>query len=154
MSRAWALVPVLGVLVAASAYEALVALGVIDLGSEPGEGPQGEGTILLVAVCAMLVATGLAVLVAAGLRLPYVGLLAPAAAVFLVARFYTFDPYYLPTLRRMSDGGLLSPVLVYGLVAFALAAGLLAHSRRAWAALSAPVILACALLSLTADAGH
>jgi hypothetical protein len=154
MSRAWAPVAVLCVLAAATAYEALVALGVIGLGSEPGEGPQGEGTILLIAVGAMLVEAGLAVLAAAGLRLPYVGLFAPAAAAVLVARFYTFDPYYLPTLRRMSDGGLLSPVLVYGLVAFALAAGFLAHSRRGWVALSAPVILACAFFALIAAGGH
>ena len=36
---------------------------------------------------------------------PVAALLAPAAAAFLVAYFFTFDPYYAPSERRYSDGG-------------------------------------------------
>jgi sulfite exporter TauE/SafE len=145
----------LGVLVGASLYEALVALGVIELGSQPGEGPRGEQAVALIAVCAMLVAAGLALVAALGARVPFVALLPPAAAAFLVARFYTFDPYYLPALRRFSDDGMLPPGLVYGMVALAIGAGLLTRvNRRLGAALSVPVILACALFAQVVVGGH
>jgi hypothetical protein len=150
-----ALALVLGVLAVATAYEALVALGAISLGSQPDQGPPGDGAIRLAALCAMLGASGLAVVATAGVRVPLVELLAPAAAAFLVARFYTFDPYYLPTLRRMSDQGLLSPVLVWSVVALAVGAALLTRAQpRVGAALSVPVILACALLAQAAAGGH
>ena len=145
----------LGVLVIATIYEALVAVGVIGLGSQPGDGPPGERTVLLIAVGAMLVAAGLNVLTAVGARVPFVELLAPAAAVFLLARFYTFDPYYLPTLRRMSDQGMLPPGLVYGVAALAVGAASLTRAhRRVGAALSVPVVLVCALLAQVAAGGH
>jgi hypothetical protein len=144
-----------GVLVFATVYEALVAFGVIELGSLPGEGPPGELTIALIAVLTMLVAAGLALVAALGARVPFVYLLAPAAAAFLVARFYTFDPYYLPTLRRFSDDGMLSPELVYAVVALAVGVALLmlVH-RRAGAALSVPVILVSALFAQVLVGGH
>jgi hypothetical protein len=148
-------VATLVVLVLTTAYEALVALGAIGLGSLPGEGPPGERTIALIAVLTMLVAAGLALLAALGVRVPLVYLLSPAAAAFLVARFYTFDPYYLPTLRRFSEDGMLSPILVYGMMALAVGAALLTRAnRRAGAALSVPVILACALFAQVVVGGH
>ena len=145
----------LGVLLGATLYETLVALQVIELGSQPGDGPPGEQTVALVAVLAMLVAAGLGVLAAVGARVPFVPLLAPAAAAFLVARFYTFDPYYLPDLRRFSEDGMLPPALVYGVVALAVGAALLTlANRRLGAALSVPVILACALFAQVVVGGH
>ena len=145
----------LGVLVLATVYEALVAFGVIELGSLPGEGPPGELTIALIAVLTMLVAAGLAFVAVLGARVPFLYLLPPAAAAFLVARFYTFDPYFLPALRRYSADGMLPPELVFGVVALALAASAvtLVH-RRAGAALSVPVILACALFAQVVVGGH
>lgn len=145
----------LGVLLGATLYEALVASGVIELGSQPGDGPPGEQTIALTAVLTMLVAAGLALFAALGGRVPFLALLAPTAATFLVARYYTFDPYYLPTLRRFSDDGILPPALVYGLLALAVGAALLTRAnRRVGAALSVPVILACALFSQVVVGGH
>ena len=145
----------LGLLVGATLYETLVALQVIELGSQPGDGPPGEQAVALIAVCAMLVAAGLALVAALGARVPFVALLPPAAAAFLVARFYTFDPYYLPTLRRFSDDGMLPPALVYGMVALAIGAALLTRfNRRVGAALSVPVILACALFAQVVVGGH
>lgn len=145
----------LGVLLGATLYEALVASGVIELGSQPGDGPPGEQTIALTAVLTMLVAAGLALFAALGGRVPFLALLAPTAATFLVARYYTFDPYYLPTLRRFSDDGILPPAPVYGLLALAVGAALLTRAnRRVGAALSVPVILACALFSQVVVGGH
>jgi hypothetical protein len=145
----------LGLLVCATTYEALVAFGVIELGSQPGDGPPGAQTLALIAVLTMLVAAGLALAAALGTRVPFVALLPPAAAAFLVARFYTFDPYFLPTLRRFSDNGMLPPVLVYCVVALAVgAASLTCVHRRAGAALSAVAILACAFFAQVVTGGH
>ena len=150
-----AVVATLGLLAGATAYEGLVAFGVIELGALPGEGPPGERLVALVAVLAMLVAAGLAFFAAFGARLRLLALLPPAAAAFLVARFCAFDPYYLPTLRRYSDDGMLPPELIYAVVALAVGAALLrlVH-RRAGAALSVPVILACALFAQVLVGGH
>jgi hypothetical protein len=145
----------LGFLAFATTYEALVAFEVIELGSLPGEGPPGEQTIALIAVLTMLVAAGVALLAAFGARVPFLALLPPAAAAFFVARFYTFDPYYLPTLRRFSDDGMLPPVLVYGTLALAVGVALLTRAnQRVGAALSVPVILACALFAQVVVGGH
>jgi hypothetical protein len=145
----------LGVLGLATVYEALVAFGVIELGSLPGEGPPGERLVALVAVLAMLVAAGLALVAALEAPVRLLALLPPAAAAFLVARFYTFDPYYLPTLRRYSDDGMLPPQLVYAVVALAVGAALLTLvHRRAAAALSALAILACAFFAQVLVGGH
>ena len=145
----------LGLLISATTYEALVALGVIDLGSLPGDGPPGERMIALIAVLTMLVAAGLALFAALGARVPLVAILAPAAAAFLVARFYSFDPYYLPTLHRFSEDGMLPPVLVFCVVALAVGAAVLTLvRRRAGAALSVFAIVACAFFSLVVVGGH
>ena len=145
----------LTLLVFVTTYEALVALGVIELGSQPGDGPAGEQTVALIAILAMLVGAGLALIAAFGAPVPFIGLLAPAAAAFLIARFYTFDPYYLPDLRRFSEDGMLPPALVYGVLALAVGAALLTlANRRLGAALSVPVILACALFAQVVIGGH
>ena len=139
-------------LVAATIYETLVALGAIELGSVPGEGPPGEGLVLFIGLVAMLAGAGL---VAFRPLAPFAALVAPAAAAFLVARFYTFDPYYLPALRRMSDGGLVSPVLVFAVAALALCAAAITSARpQAGRFMAAPVILVCAFLALVVDGGH
>jgi hypothetical protein len=143
---------VLCTLVAATIYETLVALGAIELGSVPGEGPAGEGLVLFIALVAMLAGAGL---VAFRPLAPFAPIVAPSAAAFLVARFYTFDPYYLPALRRMSDGGLVSPVLVFAVAALALCAAAITSARpQAGRFIAAPVILVCAFLALVVDGGH
>jgi hypothetical protein len=142
---------VLGVLVAAAAYELAVALGVIGFGSEPGAGPPGEGVVLACALGAMLAGA----LVSLWPRASFLGVLAPAGAAFLLARYYTFDPYYLPTLRRMSDGGLLPPWLVYGVAGLAAAAGLAVWARvPGGRLLTVTALLGSALLAFVAAGGH
>jgi hypothetical protein len=133
-----------------------VALGVLSTGRVPGEGATGSGAAALVAVLSMLAASGaLAVLaVRAGERpgAPWVLL---AAAAYLVARFFTFDPYYAPTLRRMSDRGAVAGSWIALLTATAVAVALLGlrHARLAGAC----GVLVCLLLAATSafeGAGH
>ena len=102
---AWASVTVLAV---ATLFEALVALDV------PGEGARGGGIVFAAALVAMLVGAALAVALALASpatdapSLVWV-LLAPWGAAYVTARWLAFDPYYLPTLRRYSDGGVGAP---------------------------------------------
>ena len=155
MSRRAALV-IAAVLAAVTGYELAVALGALDQGSLPGEGAPGGEVVGIVAAIAFLVAAFLAVVFAGARRSPAAAaLFAPLTGAFLVAHFYTFDPYYLPTLRRMSEGGMIPPVLVFLIAGAAIAAGLVTLLRpRAGLALSAPLILACGLTASFAGVGH
>jgi hypothetical protein len=137
-------------------FEASVALGWRSIGALPGEGPGGEDLVLRTALLAMLAGAPVAwALSLAERTATFASLLAPAAAAFMVARFYSFDPYYAPTLRRMSDGGILSPVWVFAIAALALLSGLFAFVRpREGFALTVPVLLLCAFTAFIAAAGH
>jgi hypothetical protein len=145
------------VLLAATAYELLVALKVFELGELPGEGPRGSELVGFVAaigfLAALLLSAVLAVIDRAAPALA--GLLAPAAAAFLVAYFYTFDPYYLPTRIRYSERDFVPPILVFTVAALCGGVGLLTlWKRRVGLALSVPLILACALTAFFAGVGH
>ena len=94
-------------------------------------------------------------LLAAGIRSAVSPFLPLAAVAFVVARFLTYDPYYAPTLRRMSDHGLVSPVWIAALGASALVAALLLRRRsRAGGPLAALLLLLAALTALGEGAGH
>src|SRR5918992_6199342 len=122
---------VLAVLVGTTAYESLVALDVIELGSQPGEGPPGAGVVGILAAIALVASAGLSAALARADRVPALSaLLAPAAGAFLVAHFYTYDPYYLPTLIRYAERDFVPPILVFALAAAALAGGLVTLRRR------------------------
>jgi hypothetical protein len=114
------------VLLAAACYEAAVALGILHLGDAPGDGPPGEGVVLVAALAALVVAAGLAAFAS---RRRLVWLLAPAGVALVVARFYSYDPYYLPTLRRMSDDGAVSGRWVVFLCAAAATAAVAVRLR-------------------------
>ena len=137
-------------------YEILVALGVIELGSLPGEGPAGAGVVRALAAVGLLTAALLSAALARADGAPALSaLLAPAAGAFLVAHFYTYDPYYLPTLIRYAERDFVPPILVFALAAAALAAGLVTlRRRRIGLALSVPTILMCALAAFWAGIGH
>lgn len=141
------------VLLGCTAYEVAVAVRWISMPTTPGAGPAGSGWVLAAALVAMLVA-----LVSAATsrrRSAAVALAAPAAAAFVVARFSTFDPYYLPTLRRASDGGLFPPWWVYGLAVAAVAAGALTWiAPRIGKTLAVPVLLVCLVTAWAMYAGH
>jgi hypothetical protein len=127
---------VIGILLGAAAYElALVLRHAIS--------PDGEGFVLLIALVAMLAG---AVLV---FRVGWpAALFAPLAGFFVTARFYTGDPYYRPTFRAYGDGGVVSPVWIFGLLGFALLAGITTLVWRRTAAVESAVVLV--LLMFTA----
>ena len=98
----WAGWLVVGILVAGAAYELALALGAGSLGPEPGEDVAGSTAVHAIAVLTMIAAAALAPF--AESRPWPAALFAPAAAAYLVAFYFTYDPYYAPTLRRYSEG--------------------------------------------------
>lgn len=147
---------VLTTIFAATVYELLAALRVIELGSLPGDGAPAAGIVGRVAALALLGATVLCAVLATTRNAPALAaLLAPSAGAFLLAYVHTFDPYYLPSRIRYSERDFVPPELEYALVATAVAVGLLTLlRRRAGLVLSAPTILACGLAAFWASIGH
>lgn len=118
----------LGTLVAAAAYELQLAL-------RHEISPDGEGWILLVALVAMLVGA-----VVVYRTRGAAALIAPAAALFVTARFYTGDPYDKPGFQSYAEGS--SPVWIFALLGLAfLAAGTTLLWRRTAAVESVAVLL-------------
>lgn len=106
--------------------EAGIALRWISMGTVPRAGPDGRGLVLAVAILALLIGAITLLSVAAVGSFPdrLLALFGPLSASFVVARFFSFDAYYLPTLRRMSSGGIVPAemvvaIVVLGVVAFA-----------------------------------
>jgi hypothetical protein len=156
--RAWAAALVVLVLLGAASYEAALALGWLAIGSLPGEGRPEEEDVLLLAVAAQLAGAVLAAASAFGPRMKAgaaESMIPLSSAAFMTARFYTFDPYYAPTLRRMSDAGLVSPWWVFTLVAGSLVAAALTRARpRIGLSVVAVVVPLCALTAFVMAIGH
>jgi hypothetical protein len=150
-------VVLLAVLFAATAYEAGVALRLLPLGDEPGEGPAGRGLLFGAALLALVVAAVFSAVSASRASTPAgpaIALIDLSAAAFLVARFYSFDPYFAPTLRRFSEGGVAAP-WVYSLVALALVAAVLPWTRpRAGLGLTVLVLPLVAVTAFATGLGH
>ena len=90
---------------AGATYEAAVAMKWISLGEVPGEEAPyfGSSTRRLSSPCwSAQSSPGPAWRHESNV---FVALLGIAAAALVVTSFYSFDPYYLPTMRRYSDGG-------------------------------------------------
>ena len=135
-----ATVLVVAMLGAAAVYEAAVAAGWVALGTAPGSGPPGEGAVRAAAAAAAVAGAVVCSLLRRRreLRLPaLLPLAAPAAAGFALARFYTFDPYYLPTLRRMSEGGVVATSWIVALAVIAVVVALLV---RVWPRVGLPAM--------------
>ena len=158
---------------------ALVAALVISLSGASSAGSAWKSAVLVVAV---FVVVGLAASAAVGgigeliallvllsgivaslayasgrstERISVAPLVAPAAAVFVVARFYSFDDYYLPTLRRMSDGGWVPGKWIIVLVALALLAAVSTKIRpRLGIAMTSFVLFMSALTAVAEGIGH
>src|SRR5438034_5743425 len=109
------------VLVACAAYEMGVALGALSLGSAPGEGPPGGDAVLGVALLTLFLGGLVSVAHRSGRFAPgaATALFGPTAVAFVATRFYSYDPYYAPNLRRMSDSGGISPTWIFLLIAIA-----------------------------------
>jgi hypothetical protein len=78
-----------------------------------------------------------------------------AGAAVVVARFYSFDSYYAPTLRRMSEGGLVAGTWIVVLVVAAVAVALISRFRpRVGMRAGALLLILCGLTALVEGAGH
>jgi hypothetical protein len=147
----------LAVLLAATAHQLASALSVIEMGTLPGEEPPGATLAVLSGLMAMLAGALLVNVVqrASALMRGVLAGLAPAGAAFITARFYAFDPYYLPTPRRFSEAGVVSPEWVFLLVVAGLGAGI---ATWRWphlgSRLTGIVLFAGAWTTLLIGAGH
>src|SRR5438093_7441124 len=84
-----------------------------------------------------------------------VAFFAPAAAPFMLARFYTYDPYYLPTLRRYSDGGAVPAAWIFSILAVSIVVGISTRVRPRTGSMASALILPLVLLTfLFASDGH
>jgi hypothetical protein len=137
-SIGWAVVLVL---LAAAAYEAAVALEWITMGPQPGDDASGQGVVTIAAFLALL--TGIvATLVSRRILRRWPATLVPiAAAAYMVAQYYTFDSYYLPSRTRFSDTGSISSVWVYGVAVAALIVALAIRRRPSVAPVLTPILL-------------
>jgi len=148
-SAAWLVV---GTLLAAAAYELALALGDGSIGSEPGDGVAGSFFVEVVALLAMIAAAALSP-VAASRPWP-AALFAPAAAAYLVAFYFTYDPYYAPTLRRYSEGNVAGRWIVV-VAAIAVANGVLTCLQpRIGRFTTSAVVLLVLLTTVLAGDGH
>jgi hypothetical protein len=150
----WWLVP--GLLLAAAAYEVALALGAVSIGREPGQGAPGEEAVEGAMLLVMVVGACLAVAAARRrCRSGVIALYAPAAAAFLVTRFYSYDPYYAPSLRRYSDGGVAAPELIFAYAVGAAAVGLAAwFVPREGAVATAVALPLIAIMTIGIGVGH
>lgn len=115
-------------LLAAAVFELVLAL-------QHNPSPDGEWVVRLVALVAMLV--GAVVVYRNG---GAAVLIAPAAALFVTARFYTGDPYDEPGFQSYAEGS--SPVWIFALLGLAfLAAATTLFWRRTAAVESVAVLL-------------
>jgi hypothetical protein len=144
---------VVGTLFAAAAYELALALGAGSLGREPGEGVAGSGVVQAVAFLAMLAAV---VLGPFSSSRPWpAALFAPAAAAYLVAFFFTYDPYFAPQLRRYSDGGNVAGRWIAVVAAVAVANAVLTRLQpRIGSFMTSAVVLLVLVTTVLAGAGH
>jgi hypothetical protein len=148
----WAGWLVFGTLVAAAAYELALALGAGSIGQDPGDDVAGATAVRLIAVLAMIAAAGLAPLVAS--RPWPVALFAPAAAAYLVAFYFTYDPYFAPTLRRYSEGNVAGRWIVV-VVVVAVANGVLTWLQpRVGRFTTSAVLILLLLTTVLAADGH
>lgn len=153
----WLMWVVVGILAVATCYEAAVALGMLRLGPSAGEGPRGE-TLVLGAAFLALVFSG-PLLLACSLRrtttrLAPVPLVSLAAVSFVVARYYSYDPYYAPTLRRMSDGVVAGSWIILVVVFAAGAAWSALRTPRLGLGLTSAVSWLSAITALAMGTGH
>jgi uncharacterized membrane protein YbaN (DUF454 family) len=143
---------VVAVLLGAAAFELALALGAGSFGPGGEDVPGAEAVFALGALATLAGAA-----VAAGLaRRPsrVAALLAPSAAAFMTAHFFTYDAYYAPSLRRYSDGGAVSPGWVVFVAVVALAAGVLAYFRPRPGAAVTCLVLLLILVSTAFTGGH
>jgi hypothetical protein len=143
---------VVGVFVAAALYEVAVALGWIPAGHEPGGDPPGQAVVTIAALVAVAATFVLSALRPRGW--PF-ALLPVAAAAWMVAHYYAFDPYYLPTKRRYADGGVVSPFWIYSVLLAAVCLSVASRRSRSAGPILTPFFLLVCLATVIAEgSGH
>lgn len=143
---------VLATLIVAAAYELALALGAGTTGPEPGEAVTGSGAVQVIAFLSMIAASVLSLFY----RTPPwpAALFAPAAAAFLVAFYFTYDPYYAPTLRRYSEGNV-GAAWIAVVASVALADGVLTRLQpRIGRVMTSVVVLGVLLTTVFSGDGH
>jgi hypothetical protein len=148
----WAVVLVLA---AAAAFEVAIALEWISMGSRPGEEAAGQAEVTIAAFLALVNGIIAALISRRILRRWPATLVTLGAAAYMAAHYYAFDPYYLPSLRRFSDGGFVSPNWLYGVVAAIVIVALAVRRRPSVAPVLTPIaLLVCAGTVLGEGVGH
>ena len=143
------------VLLAAAAYEAAVALEWISMGSKSGDEATGQGAFTSAAFLALLIGIVATVVSRRILRRWPATLVPVAAAAYMVAHYYAFDSYYLPSLRRFSESGGVSSIWVYGVVVAAVIVALAIRRRQSVAPILTPILLlVCAGTVVAEGFGH
>ena len=143
------------VLLAATAYEAAVALEWISMGPEPGDEATGQAAVTIAAFLALLTGIVATVVSRRILRRWPATLVPVAAAAYMVAHYYAFDSYYLPSRIRFSDSGGVSSVWAYGVVVAALIVAFAIRRRPSVAPVLTPILLLVCAGSVVAEGfGH
>jgi hypothetical protein len=125
------------------------------MGSQPGDDAPGQAVVTIAALLALL--TGIvATLVSRRILRRWPATLVPiAAAAYMVAQYYTFDSYYLPSRTRFSETGSISSLWVYGVAVVALIFALVIRRRPSVAPVLTPILLLiCAGTVLAQGFGH
>jgi hypothetical protein len=159
------LLPPLPLLTAGTLYFGGYALGALGPETLPGQQPDGYDLALLGGLLGMLLGCAacflLGSLAAGELPVGERGWLlcaatAPLAVLSIVARQYTYDSYYFPTLRRIADGGgVFSEGWLLALAAGAIVAALSARkSPVQGSVLTAGILVACLFTAILQNAGH
>jgi hypothetical protein len=131
--RRWIAWTIVAYLLAAAVFELVFALG-------HTASPDWEWIVRLVALFAMLV--GAVVVYRDG---GAAALIAPAAALFVAARFYTGDPYDKPGFQIYAEGN--SPVWIFALLVLSLLAAATTLIWRRTAAVESVAVLVLLLFT-------
>ena len=156
MIREWPVLLIVTVLLAATAHQAACALQVIEPSEVPGRSAPGNELAVVAGLLSLAAAAVLAFVYALGQRADTLaGALAPVGAAFVMARFYTFDAYYAPGLRRISDGDMVSMTWMLGLIAASLLAAVCVWRWPAAGLMfSGLVLVLCGFTVFGQAAGH
>jgi len=125
------------------------------MGPEPGDEATGQAAVTIAAFLALLTGIVATVVSRRILRRWPATLVPVAAAAYMVAHYYAFDSYYLPSRIRFSDSGGVSSVWAYGVVVAALIVAFAIRRRPSVAPVLTPILLLVCAGSVVAEGfGH